>query len=108
LHPTPRRSRTTWLVAVHFGVLLPNADEAVIDPEKLRDYLLSTEHPHGRFKARVFGALGFRADRWQELESALRTQHLTQDADRVAAVVEDRSSRFTLFWSDPAASPPLS
>jgi hypothetical protein len=76
------------LVAVHFSVLLPNADEAVIDPEKLRDYLLSTEHPHGRFKARVFGALGFRADRWRELESALRTQHLTQDTERVAAAVD--------------------
>ena len=61
-------------------MLLPNADEAVIDPAKLRDYLLSTTHPLGRFKARFFHALGFSADRWQELESAIRTQHLTQEA----------------------------
>jgi hypothetical protein len=66
--------------------VLLNADEAVIDPEKLRDYLLSPEHPQGRFKARVFGALGFRAERWHELESAFRTQHLTQEAERLAAV----------------------
>jgi hypothetical protein len=66
-------------------VLLPHADEAVIDPAKLRDYLLSTTHPLGRFKARVFGALGFSADRWQELESALRTQHLTQEAESLPA-----------------------
>jgi hypothetical protein len=30
-------------------MLLPNTDDAVIDPAKLRDYLLSTQHPLGRF-----------------------------------------------------------
>ena len=64
-------------------MLLPNADKAVIEVTKLRDYLLSTVHPLGRFKARFFSTLGFAADRWQELESALRTQHLTQEADVV-------------------------
>jgi len=64
--------------------LLPNADHADIAPEKLRDYLLSERHPIGRFKARFFAALGFSAERWQELESALRTQHLTQDARPLA------------------------
>ena len=82
-------------------MLLPNADEAVIDPEKLRDYLLSTEHPHGRFKARVFGALGFRADRWQELESALRSQHLTQEAERVATVVEGQKFKIQAILVGP-------
>ena len=67
-------------------MLLPNADDAVIEPAKLRDYLLSTVHPLGRFKARFFGALGFSADRWQELESTLRIQHLTQDAEPAAAM----------------------
>jgi uncharacterized protein DUF6883 len=67
-------------------VLLPNAEDAVIEPAKLRDYLLSTGHPLGRFKARVFGALGFTADRWMELESALRTQHLTQEAEPALGV----------------------
>lgn len=62
-------------------MLLPDADRTEIDPAKLREYLLSTDHPLGRFKARFFGALGFSANRWEELESALRTQHLTQDAE---------------------------
>jgi len=44
------------LIALHCAVLLPNADEAVIEPAKLRDYLLSTTHPLGRFKARFLGA----------------------------------------------------
>ena len=67
-------------------MLLPNADQAVIDPAKLRDYLLSTSHPLGRFKAQFFGALGFSADRWQELESTIRTQHLTQEAESLPAM----------------------
>jgi len=33
----------------------------------------------GRFKARFFAALGYSAERWQELEADLRIQHLTQD-----------------------------
>jgi hypothetical protein len=61
-------------------VLIPNADQATIDAAKLRDYLLSPTHPIGRFKGRFFAALGFSADRWRELDEALRLQHLTQDA----------------------------
>lgn len=33
---------------------LPNAEKAVIDIEKLRNYCLSARHPRGRHKARVF------------------------------------------------------
>jgi hypothetical protein len=61
-------------------VVLPEFERAEIDPQKLHGYLLSSSHPIGRFKARFFAALGFTADRWQELEVALRVQHLTQDA----------------------------
>jgi hypothetical protein len=42
---------------------LPNADRAVVDIEKLRDYCLDPGHPRGRHKARVFAsALGITAD----------------------------------------------
>ena len=61
--------------------MLPNADRAQIDPEKLHGYLLSETHPVGRFKARFFAALGYSPDRWQEFETDLRGQHLTQDAE---------------------------
>jgi hypothetical protein len=44
---------------------LPNADRAVVDPAKIRDYLLSEVHPVGRFKARVFAALGYAPDQWE-------------------------------------------
>ena len=51
---------------------VPNADEAVIDPRKLTDYLLAHSHPLGRSKARFFESLGFAAARADLLESALR------------------------------------
>lgn len=86
-------------------MLLPKADEAVIDPAKIRDYLLSPEHPVGRFKARFFAALGFRRDRWEELASALRTQHLTQEATSTGVVSAARSSQSALFWLDRMGSP---
>ena len=38
---------------------LPGADRVRIDELKVRGYLLSPTHPVGRFKARVFAALGF-------------------------------------------------
>jgi hypothetical protein len=38
---------------------LPGADRAIVDAAKVRDYLLSPEHPVGRFKAVFFGALGY-------------------------------------------------
>jgi hypothetical protein len=40
-------------------VKLPGADRVRIDERKVRGYLLSSTHPVGRFKARVFAALGF-------------------------------------------------
>jgi hypothetical protein len=50
---------------------LPNADRAVIEDAKVRDYLLSATHPIGRFKSVFFVALGFSADRWDLLRDAL-------------------------------------
>jgi hypothetical protein len=77
-------------------VLLPNAHLAEIDPEKLRGYLLSSEHPVGRFKARFFTALGFSAEYWQQLDSAFRSQHLTQDAEPAGTWQTARNSGFAL------------
>jgi len=63
----------------HRNVKLPNADSAVIPPEKLRDYLLSSSHPVGRFKAAFFRALGYTDDDWERLEGDIRSV-LTNDA----------------------------
>lgn len=58
---------------------LPNADQAIIPPEKLRDYLLSSSHPIGKFKAVFFKKIGYHEDSWQQLETAIRLL-LTQEA----------------------------
>jgi Domain of unknown function (DUF6883) len=59
---------------------LPNAEEASIPAAKLRDYVLNESHPDNQGKARVFEALGYAPDIWEQLAADLRTQHLTKDA----------------------------
>ncbi len=59
---------------------LPNRDSALIDPAKVRDYLLSPEHPVGRFKATFFAAIGYKRDDWQKLSSDLLEIARTGDA----------------------------
>ena len=51
---------------------LSNAAHAVIDPAKIRDYLLSPEHPVGRFKAAFFATLGYTPANWSQLAHDLR------------------------------------
>ena len=77
-------------------MLIPNADRATIEPAKLRDYLLSSTHPIGRFEAHFFVALGFTAEGWVELAEALRIQHLTEDASRPQQRAAARNTRSAL------------
>ena len=63
---------------------IPNADQAIIAVEKLRDYLLNPLHRRGGSKARLLMLLGYDADRWQTLEMDLRRQHLMLDAASTA------------------------
>ena len=51
---------------------MPNAQDAIVAPSKLEQYLLSASHPVGRSKAVFFNSLGFRLAAWQELASALK------------------------------------
>ena len=51
--------------------MLPNAEKAVIDSAKIRDYLLSPSHPVGRFKANVFATLGYTQEDWLLLRDAI-------------------------------------
>jgi hypothetical protein len=50
---------------------LPDAERAIVDPAKVRDYLLSPEHQVGRFKAAFFGALGYTREDWPQLHRDL-------------------------------------
>jgi hypothetical protein len=61
-------------------VKLPAAERALIEPAKVRDYLLSREHPVGRFKAVFFESLGYSPDAWQRLEADLRALAVAEEA----------------------------
>jgi hypothetical protein len=55
-------------------VKIPGGERLVIEEAKVRDYLLSPEHPVGRAKARFFVRLGFERTNWSVLRDQL--QHL--------------------------------
>jgi len=63
------------------SVRLPGVENAVIDPKKIRDYLLSTTHPLGRFKANFFVGLGYEAANWSLLATDLRAVAAEQEAE---------------------------
>lgn len=51
---------------------IPNAENALVDIRKLRDYCLNPSHDEGKHKARLFSAaLDMKADDAEELRSIL-------------------------------------
>ena len=60
---------------------LPEAQRAVIAPTKIRDYLLSTSHPIGRFKEPFFVSLGYTVADWQRLERDLLALAAVSEAE---------------------------
>ena len=68
---------------------LPNGVNAVVDIVKLRDYCLSSQHPEGRHKARVFlSALGVTSSDAEKLRAILlsdaanNNEFIVTDADK--------------------------
>src|SRR5204862_5130674 len=77
---------------------LPNAENSVVDIDKLRDYCLNPEHPRGRHKARVFAsALGLTAADAEELRDALLGAARTQDA--VPTEADEYGQRYMLDFT---------
>lgn len=60
--------------------MLPNALAAVVEPAKVRDYLLSPIHPVGRFKAVAFFALGYTQQEWSKLRDDLLNHAVVGEA----------------------------
>jgi hypothetical protein len=65
-------------------VKIPGAERAVLAPAKVREYLLSREHPVGSAKARFFAKLGFHQDNWTALRDELH-RFASLDAEPGAA-----------------------
>ncbi len=66
-------------------MLLPNADQAVVEKAKITEYLLSLDHPDGRSKAEFFARFGFRRQHWEVLAEALRAHGAAYPVARAAA-----------------------
>jgi hypothetical protein len=62
-------------------VKLPEAERVIIDPRKLRDYVLSPAHSIGRFKAAFFARLGFTPESWKSLEVELMRLASEEEAE---------------------------
>jgi hypothetical protein len=54
------------------AVKLPNAEKAIVEREKLSDYLLNAAHPDNGGKAAFFEGLGFRHAEPETLATALQ------------------------------------
>lgn len=75
---------------------LPDAQRAIPGPEKLRDYVLSPDHDHGKHKARVFrSALGIDRDGWEYLREQIATRVVA------AEVTEIRTGRYGVRYLVP-------
>ena len=62
---------------------LPRGESAIVEDAKVRDYLLSPDHPIRRFNARVFSAVGYRHENWQRLRDDLVALAAVVDAELV-------------------------
>jgi hypothetical protein len=81
---------------------LPDAHRVVVDPEKLRDYVLSSDHEHGRHKARVFlSALGIDRDNWEYL----REQIVAGLVDAEVSEVRTGAIRVAILGADAYRGP---
>ena len=60
---------------------LPAAERAVTGPAKIRDCLLSTSHPFGRFQAPFAASLVYTSAHWRRLERDLLAVAVSGDAE---------------------------
>jgi hypothetical protein len=90
---TPAKSKAKHLFVAYglvTGMKLPNALSAVVQREKVVDYLLNQGHRYGASKAEFFLRYGFLLEKWEVLAQALLEHGQKHD---VVNVTE------TVFWS---------
>lgn len=62
---------------------LPNANKAIVDREKITQYLLSESHPDGRAKAAFFIKFGFTVEQWNVLAESLRKHGMSYPVSKI-------------------------
>jgi hypothetical protein len=75
-------------------VQLPGVENAVVEPRKLRDYLLSPSHHEGAPKAAFFASLGYTHESWHVLARDLR--FLAEEADAENAGVTGYGRKYVV------------
>lgn len=88
-------------------MLIPNAENAVVDIRKLRDYCLSPKHDDGKHKARLFSSiLGMTADNAEELRQILLEVIKTHEArlGRQDEFGQRYTLDFTIEWQNRSAT----
>jgi len=61
-------------------MLIPNAERAIVEIRKLRDYCLNPQHDEGKHKARLFAAIGITVHEAEKLRTILLQATCTYDA----------------------------
>lgn len=87
--------------------LLPNAENAVVDIRKLRDYSLDRDHSTGKNKARLFSSiLGMTAENAEELRQIILEKVKTQEVslNRYDEHGQRYTLDFTLEWQNRSAT----
>ena len=84
---------------------LPRLEQALIDPEKLSDYLLSPDHDRGRFKAALFATMGYGPENWRRLESDIRSMIAACDATPAGTSAHGQKFVVTGTLDGPARRP---
>lgn len=88
-------------------MLIPNANNAVVDISKLRDYCLNPDHDEGKHKARLFSSiLGISKDDAEELRQLLLEVVKIQEAQlgRHDEFGQRYTLDFTLEWQNKSAT----
>lgn len=88
-------------------MLIPNAENAVVDIRKLRDYCLNPEHDDGKHKARLFASiLGMTSGNAEELRQILLEVVKTQSAQlgRQDEFGQRYTLDFTVEWQNRSAT----
>jgi hypothetical protein len=73
---------------------IPNAASAIVDRQKIEDYLLNSAHPDNGGKAAFFFLMGFAREQWQTLAVALRT--MAANASVVTRVESIHGEKYVL------------
>ena len=88
-------------------MLIPNAQNAVVDIRKLRDYCLNPQHDDGKHKARLFSSiLGMKPDNAEQLRQILLEVIQTHEAQlgRRDGFGQRYTLDFTIEWQNRSAT----